>query len=107
MVKDLIKFFTLWLIALLAMSCVGMLCFSELDDFVDLHSTMMLYLRCGLGDFTLIIYDKYGVGTAKYYFGMTYHTLVLLINLLIIVNVVIAVMADTYSFFTDLKLGLY
>ena len=107
MLRDLIKFFWLGVIQLTAFSSIGMLCFPELTVYKSFHSTLMLFLRCGLGNFDFTIYDELGIGTNKYYFGMTFHTVVVLMQLLIIVNLLIAIMSDTYGVLNGSRIGLY
>ena len=67
----------------------------------------MMFFECALGSFNFGIYDQLGIGSMKYYYGMTFHSIVLLTNMLIVLNVVIAIMADTYSDLYVLRIGLY
>ena len=43
----------------------------------------------------------------KKYFGIIFHTIVICINMLLLLNLVIAIMADTWATLSEVKLGLY
>ena len=43
----------------------------------------------------------------KKYFGIIFHTIVICINMLLLLNLVIAIMADTWTTLSEVKLGLY
>lgn len=52
-----------------------------------------------------MMYDKYF--GFKAWFGLGLHILVLFVNLILIINLLIAIMSDTYARMSDLKSGLY
>ena len=60
-----------------------------------------------MGAFDLTVYDAYGDGSVKYYFGIIFHVIFILLNMVIILNVIIAIMATTYGIYEQFQLGLY
>ena len=64
-----------------------------------------MFFASALGDFDFDMYDELGEG--KKYFGIVFHILVISINMLLLLNLVIAIMSDTYSRFAEVNVGLY
>jgi len=58
-----------------------------------------------LGDWDFSIYDE--LGENKKYIGILFHIIVICANMLLLLNLVIAIMSDTYANLADVKLGLY
>ena len=100
MTFDLFKFILLFGVQLIAFTCVGMLCFTEIPDYHTAHSTVLMLFLSTMGAFDLSKYETYyGDGTNKYYFGIIFHVVFILLNMVIILNVLIAIMATTYGMF--------
>jgi hypothetical protein len=57
-----------------------------------------------MGEWDLTIYDDLSLGRTV---GQVYHCLVIIVNLILLLNLVIAILAETYARFSQLKLGLY
>ena len=51
------------------------------------------------------IYDD--LGEDKKYVGICFHMILITSNAILLINLVIALMSDTYTKLTDVKLGLY
>ena len=105
MMRDLMTFFFLFSIQLIAFSCVGILTFGSLDAYSTLEGTLFMFLETAFGNWNLSIYDELSGG--KKYFGIIFHLVAIVINLLLLLNLIIAIMSDTYAQLTDMKLGLY
>ena len=96
MTKDLSIFFVLLVIELTAFSCVGLLTFGNLPEYGSLYTTSMMFFRSALGDWDFSTYDNLDHDYMQVV-GVTFHSTVLVLNLLIMVNLVIAIMSDTYA----------
>lgn len=64
---------------------------------------MFFSYACGTFDFS--IYNKY-TGT-RLMVGVGYSIVVLVMNLLVFINLLIALMQDTYASYADLQRGLF
>ena len=116
MTLDLSKFMILWFCVILMFSCVALLIFSELDSFNDLLSIFVIYFEAALGNWNLKIYKLppggglYSDGPydeTLYNIGIFYHVLILLINLVLFLNFVIAILSATFANYQDKQLGLF
>ena len=56
----------------------------------------------GFWDFS--IYEKLSLGSK---FGIVFHVCVIIMNMILLLNLVIAILTETYSRFSKVKLGLY
>ena len=101
----MVTFFLLFSIELIAFTCVGVLTFGSLPEYYNIQDALVMLILTSFGSFDLSIYDDLGGG--KKYFGQIFHLLVIIVNLLLMLNLVIAIMSDTYSALSEVKLGLY
>ena len=91
-------------------SCVSLLIFSELDSFSDLTSIVVMYFEASLGNWNLKIYKLPPDGGVwsegpfdeqLYTIGMVYHLIILLVNLVLFLNFVIAILSSTFAKYED------
>lgn len=102
--EDLSKFFVLWGLILVAFSSAGFFIFSELDSFTDLYSTFKVFFGASLGKMPAKYYQGFYLGSEV---GGLYHYAVIIVNMLLMLNVVISILSETYSRLSPQKLGLY
>jgi len=123
-VKDLLKFFVIWSLLILMFICVGYLLFTELQAFQSLFSVFMIFLDSGLGNWSLHVYDTIDpemvptlhnqrghviepdAGNVKIV-GRVYHVVFLLINAVILLNMLVGILGNTYAYFNETSHGLY
>ena len=105
MMQDLITFFLLFTLQLIAFSCVGILAFGMLKPYETLFDAFIMFFATAMGNFDFEVYDEMGPG--KKYYGIAFHIVVILCNLLLMLNLVIAIMSDTYAKLSQVQLGLY
>ena len=98
-------FFVLFTLQLIAFSCVGILAFGMLEPYETLWDAFILHFATSMGVFDFTIYNE--MGETKKYYGIAFHGVVLLANMLLMLNLVIAIMSDTYSRLSEVQLGLY
>ena len=104
MINDLLIFSVLWMIQLLIFACVGTLVFAELPEYEDFYKTLVLLLETSMGEWDLSIYENLSLGFVT---GQLFHLSVLILNLILMLNLVVAILSETYSRFSKVKLGLY
>ena len=105
MVVLFVQFMTLFMLELITFSCIAALTITDHPKFSNLWQALRTYLEASLGHFDLHQYDDY-IGF-KRWFGMFLHILVLFVNMILIINLLIAIMSDTYARMSDLRIGLY
>ena len=57
MMGDLLIFFVLFAIELVAFACVGILSFGNLKEYSDLNTTLVMFYESALGNWDFSIYD--------------------------------------------------
>lgn len=111
MVQDLIKFIIIWFVIIIMFSCVGILAFGELETFSDLNKSFQYFISSGLGEFDYAVFELvdevHGRHEQLYQSGVWFNILFLLINLVLMLNFVIAIMSSTFGNFEKVSVGLY
>ena len=111
MFNDIAVFIVIWIIVLVMFGTIGALTFNETPELVAIEESMEFFVTASLGSWSTSIFDHYAEGTPPrkfmrdvgVYFVLTFN----FINVLILLNVVIALMADTYSLMSGVRKGLY
>ena len=111
MIIDLGKFLVIWSVILIMFTCVALLAFGELHDFYTFEQTLIFFLESALGNWDMDVYagtNDHGeplelVGKL----GTYYQIIFLLVNLVLMLNFVIAILSSTYGRFEDIQTGLY
>ena len=78
--------------------------FGELFEYRDLPNTLILLLQASLGHWNFGIYDQLEIGSM---YGIGFEIIVMIINTLLFLNLVIAILTETYVRFAKVQLGLY
>ena len=107
MVWDIIQFLFIYVIQLVGFSIFGAMCFFHVQEFSGFYETVQIHFHASFGDYDLSMFDAYEDRPLLKYFGHAYIILYLFINLLLLLNMVIAMMADTYAQMAEVKMGLY
>ena len=106
MFKDLGIFFVLFSIELIAFSCIGLLSFGSLPEYRDLVRTLIMMLETSMGAWDLTIYDSV-TPPEKRMLGKVFHLFVMCVNMLLLLNLIIAIMTDTYAYYNSFRRGLF
>lgn len=111
MIIDLVQFVILWVIILLTFTCVGQLLFNQLPKFNSFVDVFFMYFDSSLGSWDPSVYngrDIFGDPmNMQTNIGMVFLAIFLLINLVLLLNFVIALLSGTFSNYEDKQLGLY
>lgn len=111
MVVDLMQFLVIWGMVLLMFSSVSVLVFGALPTYSTLFNALMYWCKAGLGGFdfsTMVGNDARGVRMEWLYdIGVIYTFVFLLVNLVLLFNLVIAILSDTFAVLSEFKTGLF
>lgn len=92
-------------IVLMVFASVATLTLSNNPNFSDLFEATRTYIMASLGNFDLYQYDEM-VSWQKYY-GIFMHVSVLFFNMVLMINLLIAIMADEYSVLSEVRTGIF
>jgi hypothetical protein len=104
MLKDMAVFFLLWVICIITLASVGTLMFADLKDFDTLEKASLLIFNSAFGSYDFSIYDN--LEEDRKMIGYGYQIIALCLNLLVLVNLLIAIMSETYARFSVYDRGL-
>jgi len=105
MAKLVASFMLLYLMGLLTFACIAVLTLHEDSNFSDLYESIRTYMMASLGNFDLYQYDE--IGGWKQYFGVFLHLTVIFFNMILMINLFIAMMSSTYIVLEGLRAGLF
>ena len=67
-----------------------------------------MFFESSLGNWDFTMYEEEVIGSeAKHWYAVIFHITVLLVNMLLLLNLVIAIMSDTYRIYSEVMLGLF
>ena len=104
MITDVSKFLFIWAVVLFCVTSVASLLFGSLPEYKDFMSVFFLTFGTGLGNYDLTVFESLDIGEE---WGQIFIICIVIINSIILVNFIIAILADTYSKFMSQSLGLY
>jgi hypothetical protein len=113
MSKQMLVFTIVWLFIIVLFVCVGQLVFYELADFKSLTTTFTYLIQAALGGWDINVFldpRKYSCDITNsnncyykarpffdQYIGLIFMLIFLILNLVIIINLVVAILATTYN----------
>lgn len=104
MIGDVLKFLVIWSIELICFSTVSALLFGELDQYKVFFQVFIYTFGTGLGNYDYTVFAEAALGQT---FGEIYVVFVVIINSIVLLNFIIAILADTYSKLSVQSLGIY
>eukprot|EP00347_Sterkiella_histriomuscorum_P017383 403349594 len=104
MIFDFLYFTVIWSVNLVFFTCMGMLLFAELPLFNYIVDTLIMLIQSSLGQWDLEMYDNLSLGP---YIGKSYHLMFLIVNMVLLLNLMIAILSTTFSNLHQLQLALY
>lgn len=104
MITDLLQFMSIWVLIIMAFTCVSMLLFGKLTNFQTLGGTFVYWFQSALGAWNFGVFEE---DIAYYQLGVIYTILFLLLNVILLLNFVIAILGSTYGYFDEIKTGLF
>ena len=114
MMSDLTTFLVFWFIVLISMTAFAFVIFYRIDNFQENFFNILLKLfEWSLGAFDDTYFDEnFPNPNSNIYFserfvGRAFLFIVLLVNLVLILNLLIAILSMTYEMYNDKKKGLF
>jgi len=111
MIYKLVIFLVIWAVILGMFTCVAILCFGEIEFFYNLFDVLIMFFESGLGAWDYSLYHGYNDDQEPldtlYYIGVLFQCLFLLINLVLMLNFVIAILTNTFAELDTVKTGLF
>jgi hypothetical protein len=104
MMGDLLVFLVLWTMLILSFSATGVMVFDELPAYQSFADVFFMLSETSLGSWNFNIYQDYRNGPI---YGELFHIFFIIVNMILVLNLIIAILADTYSTFQEHRLGLY
>jgi len=104
MLSQIFLFTILWVLQLIFFACIGFMLFSDLEAYSHYYDTLIMLFEAALGEWDMTIYE--GLGTLRY-FGVVFHMFFLIINLVLLLNLIIAILTSTYEQYAIRGLALY
>ena len=105
MFQDLLTFLTLYSIQLVFFGCVGNLLFLEVDQFSTLYKTMIYLFTSSMGELDFSPFDE--VSSKSTEIGHVYYVVFTLINLILLINLLIAILSSTYETLRAKSTGVF
>lgn len=106
MMTDFLNFFGLYLVLVIMFGVVG--CFNFMADLTDFETLVDSSLRVfgiSLGDYDLQSFDK--MEPFQQYFGQIFIIIIVIVFKILILNLIIAILSNTYAMFDSKSIGLY
>lgn len=94
MLEDVLIFLVLFVLLLLIFSSSGFIMLNELDAYKTLYSAFVIHFEASLGNWALRIYDGLSLTSRV---GEIFHMLAVVINMILMLNLVIAILSETYA----------
>jgi hypothetical protein len=118
MTIELGKFLVFWFTMMVIFSCVAMLVFSHSPGFHNLWDSFIYFLSAALGSYDFSVFtvkvsdDEMNDVRAKNAealgeFGTIYMIFYLFVNLILMLNMVIAILAEVFTQYSEIQVGLY
>lgn len=108
MFGDVATFIVVWYLNLMSFAMVGVFVFNELDRMATLPQSIIFFIDSAFGSYDLGVFDVFKPDRLfLYWFGIIFILVFVFLNMLILLNILIAMMADTYSLMTSVRKGLY
>lgn len=111
MAIDLARFMVIWLLLMIMFTCVAVLTFGQLETFQDLKNVFVYFFEASMGSWSMKVFDGVNSQGNKIpvlkTIGQVYMVIFILINMVMMLNFVIAVLSSTFAYYEEYKEGLY
>ena len=101
MFKDILIFIIIWIVVITSFTVAGMIILTDVEELKTFENGALFWLQCGLGNWDTGVLDVYDESLPPNEFLKSFGTYMIIIfvfiNIIVLLNVVIAMMADTYS----------
>ena len=104
MFKDVAQFLFLWILILCMMASVTSLLFGDIEDYAGFFRSFFNMFGTGLGNYEFEEFDEsnFNPNIGKFFIVMA-----VIVNSIVLLNFIIAILAETYSRLSEKSRGLY
>ena len=106
MMGDLGLFYILWAIILLTFTSIACLVFADLPEYENFFAALFMHFEASLGSWSTDMFCAEN-GSFGCWIGKGFMFVMLSVNMVLLLNLIIAILSSTYALFEDKKLGLY
>ena len=106
MFVDLIRFLLVWIVQLTAFSCVLTIAYGDIGEFKHLEYSFLYLIEAALGNWDFDAFDNIENEVIKK-LGIWIIMVFLILNMVLMLNLVIAIMSQSFSDMHVTQLGLY
>ena len=108
MFNDVAQFIVVWIFVLVAYASVGFISLRDVKELSHFEDAIIYFFQVAFVSYDLEIFDVYEPDRPNLKkFGELFMLSFLFVNALILLNVVIAMMADSYGFMANRRIGIY
>ena len=104
MINDIIIFMVLFIIQLIVFSTIATLLFASLQSYSSFYESVETLFSAALGSFD---FDVAGDNDKNEYLGDAFLAIFIILNMILLLNLLIAILSSTYTQLEDKKLVLY
>lgn len=108
MIVNLSKFLIIWSIQLSSFASVAILAFGNIKTFATFADSLIYFFGAALGNWDFDIFlEPDGTRGLTHLIGSLYQSIYLILNLVLMLNLVIAILSETFSTMSRVSNGLY
>ena len=104
MIGEVLKFLFIWIIILVTLTSISQLLFGELPAYQEYLDVSLSTFGTAMANYNFGEFEDLNLGPTV---GKIFVVFSVLINAVVLLNFIIAILADTYSNLAQSKLGLY
>ena len=104
MIGEVMRFLFIWTVVLICISSVSSLLFGTLEEYSSFIDVVFVIFGTSLGSYDNSVFNELSYGKIV---GESFITVAVLINNIVLLNFIIAILADTYSKLANDSLGIY
>ena len=107
MFKDVGQFIIVWLFVLMGYASVGFITFREVPELKSMEDAIVFFFQTAFVNYEMDVFEVYDDRPNMKRLGKYFVLSFVFLNAVVLLNVVIAMMADTYGYMTSLRIGIY
>lgn len=108
MTKDFYNFFLLYVLLTIMFAIVGNINFLfDLKEYQDFFSSILTVIDASLGNYTFVVFEENVKRSDLQSIGLIFTICIVLCFNIIVLNLIIAILANTYAIFDNKSNGLY
>lgn len=107
MAKDIGLFFIIFITQMFAFSIIASMVFYSVPEYDSIYHAWLAMFNTTFGNFDFTIFNAYAMDSFMHFFGHGFLMFFIVTNLILLLNMVIAMMSDTYNTMNETLIGIY